>query len=128
MILPASSQKRQVERKIWADLNFICSNVTRVAILYLLMKSKETAHSLSLNEISFKLGKYHRVITHHLEKLQEYGLVEIIKSSKNNKRRKIWGLNLEKADLIKEIYAHTLKNFFTQATLEKACSVNKKVE
>jgi DNA-binding transcriptional ArsR family regulator len=119
---------KQAERKIWADLSFICSNLTRMAILHLLMKSKDTEYCLSLNEISFRLGKYHRVITHHLEKLQEYGLVEVVKSSKNNKRRKIWGLNLEKADLIKEIYAYTLKNFFTQAMLEKACNVNKKVE
>jgi DNA-binding transcriptional ArsR family regulator len=119
---------KQAERKIWADLSFICSNLTRMAILHLLMKSKDTEYCLSLNEISFRLGKYHRVITHHLEKLQEYGLVEVVKSSKNNKRRKIWGLNLEKADLIKEIYAYTLKNFFTQAMLEKACNVNKKLE
>jgi len=118
-------RSKQEERKIWADLNFISSNLTRASILHLLIKSKETKYSLSLNEISFRLGKYHRVVTHHLEKLQEYGLVEVVKNS--NKKRKIWGLNLSKVDLIKEVYAHILKNFFTLAQLERACSVNKKL-
>jgi DNA-binding transcriptional ArsR family regulator len=123
MILDLMSKEE--ERKIWADLNFICSNLTRASILHLLMKSKDTKHSLSLKEISFKLGKYHRVITHHLGKLQEYGLVEVVKSSKN--KRKIWGLNLKNVDLIKEVYTFTLKNFFTLAQLEKACNINQKV-
>jgi len=119
--------KELEERQIYADLNFLCSNLTRASILYLLMKSKDTDYSLSLEEISYRLGKHHHIVTYHLEKLAEYGILEVVKFSKNKKRRKIWGLNLKKIDLIKEIYLHVIKNFFTQAMLEKAVNVNKKV-
>ncbi|MFH7880424.1 MAG: ArsR family transcriptional regulator [Candidatus Aenigmatarchaeota archaeon] len=115
------------ERAIYADLDFICSNLTRVAILYLLIKSSITDHSLSVERISYHLGKNHRVVLHHLEKLKEYGIVNVVKTSKNGKRRKIWGLVKEKIDLIKEIYLYATRNFFTQAQLEKACNINKKV-
>jgi DNA-binding transcriptional ArsR family regulator len=117
---------KELERVVYADLNFICSNLTRASILHLLIKSKETEHCLSVEEISYRLGKNHRVILHHLEKLLEYGIVKVVKKSKNGKR-KVWGLNLEKIDLIKEIYVNILKNFFTQAQLEKSINVNKKV-
>jgi DNA-binding transcriptional ArsR family regulator len=72
------------------------------------------------------LGKNHRVILHHLEKLKEYGIVTVIKTSKNG-RRKTWGIVKEKSELISEVYFYCLKNYFTQAQLERASSKNRVV-
>ena len=117
------------ERRIKADLNFICSNAIRSTILHLLIKSKQTSHSLSLEDMSYKLGKFPSVILHHMEKLKEYGIVEVIKSSKygNREKRKIWGLNLQYNDMINEIYFHIVRNFFTPAQLERMCCKNRKL-
>ncbi|MEM5801949.1 MAG: winged helix-turn-helix domain-containing protein [Candidatus Aenigmatarchaeota archaeon] len=125
MNLSFRSEKLE-ERKVYADLDFICSNLTRMAILHLLMKSKMTDYSLNVEKISYCLGKHPRVVLHHLDKLKEYGIVQVITISKNG-RRKIWGIVKEKADLIKEIYTYTITNFFTQAQLERACNVNRKI-
>jgi DNA-binding transcriptional ArsR family regulator len=114
------------ERAVYADLDFLASNLTRMAILHLLMKSKETDHCMNVEKISYHLGKNHRVILHHLEKLKEYGIVTVIKTSKNG-RRKTWGIVKEKSDLIREVYFYCLKNYFTQAQLERASSKNRAV-
>lgn len=119
--------KEMEERQIYADMDFICSNLTRVAILHLLMKSSLTDYSLNVEKIAYHLGKHHKIILQHLEKLKEYGIVQVIKVSKSGKRRRIWGLNKEKIELIKKIYSYAIRNYFTQAQLEKACNVNKKV-
>jgi len=115
------------ERAVLADLDFICSNLTRISILYLLMRSKHTNYCMSLKEISYRLGKHPRIVIYHLEKLKEYGLVEVVKNSRNGKRRRIWGLNLNRTDLIREVFLYATRNFFTQARIERACSVNRKV-
>lgn len=114
------------ERAVYADLDFLASNLTRMAILHLLMKSKETDHCMNVEKISYRLGKNHRVILHHLEKLKEYGIVTVIKTSKNG-RRKTWGIVKEKSELIREVYFYCLKNYFTQAQLERASSKNRAV-
>ena len=108
------------------EFNYICYNSIRAGILHLLIKNKELGHALSVEEIAKKLGKRHSVIIHHLEKLEEWRLVRVVKFSKhgNKERRRIWGLNLRYPNLIKEVYKHTLKFFYTQQELEEICSVN----
>ena len=108
------------------EFNYICYNSVRAGILHLLIKNKELGHALSVEEISKKLGKRHSVIIHHLEKLEEWRLVRVVKFGRhgNKERRRIWGLNLRYPNLIKEVYKHTLKFFYTQQELEGICSVN----
>ena len=111
------------------EFNYICYNSIRAGILHLLIKNVELNYSLSVEEISRKLGKRHSVIIHHLERLEEWRLVEVVKSSKygNKEKRKIWGLNLKYPNLILRVYNYLLKIFYTPAELEKMCSVNKNV-
>jgi len=110
-------------------LSYICYNPVRAGILHLMVKSPELNHALSVEEISRKLGKRHSVIIHHLEKLKEWDIVEVVKSSKYGikQRRKIWGLNLKYPNLIAQVYSHLLRTFFTASDLKKICSVNRNV-
>ena len=109
------------------ELNYICYNSIRASILHLMIKTPELNHSLSVEEIAKKLGKRHSVIIHHLEKLSDWNLVEVVKFSKygNKGRRKIWGLNLKYPNLITQVYGHLLKTFFTINELNQMCSVNR---
>jgi DNA-binding transcriptional ArsR family regulator len=109
------------------EFNRITYNSIRSSIIHLLVKAKELNHALSVEEIAYKLGKRHSVIIHHLEKLFEWKIVDVVKSSKYGKRtrRSIWGLNLKYPNLIQNIYSHMLKTFYTQNELDKMCSINK---
>jgi len=111
------------ERRVRANLNFICSNLTRAGIIHILINSKDTGYCRSVKELSEMLGKYPSVVIHHLEKLEKYGIVEVIENyiSKGKSKRKIWGLNLKMIHLIKEVYLYILKNHFTQKELENFC-------
>jgi len=111
------------------ELNFICYNPVRASILHLMVKTPELNYSLSVEEIAKRLGKRHSVIVHHLEKLNEWMLVEVVKTSKygDKERRKIWGLNLKYPNLITQVYGHLLKTFFTISELNQMCSVNRNV-
>jgi len=115
------------ERKIRAEMSFICNNPVRAAIVYLLMKMKNSDHCSNVEQMSHKLGKNHSIILHHLEKLAEYGLVEIVRSVKygDKVKRKIWGLNLTRIELIREVYTYITKFCFTVSQLEKLINVNK---
>ena len=83
-----------------AESEFICGNRTRAAILLALASSKRTAYSLSLKELSRKLKKKPSIILYHLKVLEEYDIVEVLKFSKSGKRRRVWGLNLGKRELL----------------------------
>jgi len=109
------------------ELNRISYNTTRASIIHLLVKSKELNHSLSVEEIAYKLGKRHSVIIHHLEKLQYFKIVNIVKSLKHGEkeRRSIWGLNLSYPNLIQIVYSHMLRTFYTASELDRLSSINK---
>ena len=108
------------------EFNRICYNSIRASIIHLLMKSKDLNHSLSVERIAHKLGKRHSVIIHHLERLQDWRLVDVVKHDiyGTKKKRSIWGLNLNYPNLIKEIYVYLLKTFYTVEELERLCNVN----
>ncbi len=111
------------------EFNRICYNSIRASIIHLLMKSKDLNHSLCVERIAHKLGKRHSVIIHHLEKLQYWRIVDVVKHDVYGTRRKrsIWGLNLTYSKLIKELYVYLLKTFYTVEELERLCSVNTNV-
>jgi len=123
----------EVEERIINDLmpefNLICYNPIRACILHLLVKTKDLNHALRVEEIAFRLGKRHSVIIHHLEQLEKWGLVRVVKNSRwgEKQKRSIWGLNLKYPRLILKVYAHLLKTFFTLEELERMCSVNRNV-
>jgi len=108
------------------EFNRICYNSIRASIIHLLMKSKDLNHSLSVERIAHNLGKRHSVIIHHLERLQDWRLVDVVKHDVygTKKKRSIWGLNLNYPNLIKEIYVYLLKTFYTVEELERLCSLN----
>jgi len=108
------------------EFNRICYNSIRASIIHLLIKSKELNYSLSVEEISHRLGKRHSVIIHHLEKLMDWKIVDVVKSYKYGRKQKrsIWGLNLRYPNLIKNVYSHLLKTFYTINELEELCNVN----
>ena len=122
----ANENEENLIMRLRPEFNRICYSSIRASIIHLLMKSKDLNHSLSVERIAHKLGKRHSVIIHHLEKLQRWGVVDVVKHYEygTRKRRGIWGLNLKYPGLIKEIYAHLLKTFYTIEDLEKMCNVN----
>ena len=109
------------------EFNRISYNTTRAAIIHLLVKSKDLNHTFSVEEISYRLGKRHSVIIHHLEKLMSWKIVDVIRSFSygNKQKRSIWGLNLKYPNLVESIYSHMLKTFYTSSELDKMCNVNK---
>ncbi|MCD6371761.1 MAG: helix-turn-helix transcriptional regulator [Candidatus Aenigmarchaeota archaeon] len=111
------------------EFNRICYNPIRASILHLLMKSRDLGYSLSVEEIATRLGKRHSVIIYHLEKLEEWKVVAVIRKQNygGKKRRSIWGLNLRYPNLVKAIYLYLLKTFYTVEELEKMCNINRNV-
>jgi len=111
------------------EFNRICYNPIRASIIHLLVKSKDLNHTLCVEEISRKLGKRHSVVIHHLEKLFEWKVVDVVRSFKygNKQKRSIWGLNLKYPNLIENVYSHMIKTFYTVSELDKMCCVNKSV-
>jgi len=104
-------------RKVRAEMSFICNNPVRASIVYLLMKMKDSDYCCNVEQISSRLGKNHSIILHHLEKLAEYGLVEVVRTVRygNKEKRKIWGLDLNRSELVKEVYDYIIKFCFTVA-------------
>lgn len=111
------------------EFNRICYNPIRASIIHLLVKSKELNHSLSVEEISSKIGKRHSVVIHHLEKLYHWKIVYVVRSFKygSKERRSIWGLNLKYPNLVQNVYSHMLKTFYTSNELDRMCCVNRNV-
>ena len=111
------------------EFNRIAYNPIRASIIHLLVKSKDLNHTMSVEEMSFKLGKRHSVVIHHLEKLSDWKIVDVVKSFKhgNRERRSIWGLNLKYPNLVQGIYSHMLKTFYTPTKLDKMCCIDKNI-
>jgi DNA-binding transcriptional ArsR family regulator len=112
------------------ELNYICSNPIRACIIHMLVKNKDLNHTIRVEEIAHKLGKRHSVVIYHLERLMDWKIVKIVKSVKYGdagEKRSIWGLNLDYPNLVREVYTHILKVFYTQKELDKMCSVNRNI-
>jgi DNA-binding transcriptional ArsR family regulator len=111
------------------EFNRICYNPIRASIIHLLIKSKDLNHALSVEEIANKIGKRHSVVIHHLEKLMEWKVVDVVRSYKygDKQKRSIWGLNLKYPNLIQNIYSHMIKTFYNVNELDRMCCINKNV-
>ena len=126
-------ENTQVEQKlidmIKPELNKICFNGIRASILHLLFNKKELGHCLSVERISHKLGKRHSVVLYHLEKLENWKMVKVVKTYNHGRkeRRSIWGLNDSVPNLVSEVYSYMLRTFYTQKELNDMCSINKNV-
>ena len=108
------------------DMIEICSNPIRAGIIHLLVRSPSTGHSLKVEEMAFRLGTYHRIILHHLERLEKWELVRVrrLKNYGEKVKRSIWGLNLKYPNWIFEVY-NSIKSGFTEAELKSMCNRNK---
>jgi len=111
------------------EFNIICYNSTRASIIHLLVKSKDLNYALSVEDIAQRLGKRHSVIIHHLEKLMDWKIVDVVRTFKHGgkERRSIWGLNLKYPNIVQNVYSHMLKTFYTINELERMCSINRSV-
>jgi len=117
----------QVMMEFLPQIRVICNNKIRAGILHLLINSPESLHSMQVEELCFRLGIKPSVCIHHLEKLNEWKLVEVKKTSKygEKNRRSIWGLNLKHPNWILECYKNIRDYFFTEKELEEITSRNK---
>jgi DNA-binding transcriptional ArsR family regulator len=112
------------------ELNQICSNPVRACIIHMLVQNKDLDHTMQVEEMSKRLGKRHSVIIYHLERLEDWGIVHVVKKSRygdEGVKRRIWGLNLNYPTMVKDIYGRILKHFYTQKQLEKMCAINQNV-
>lgn len=111
------------------EFDRICYNSVRAAIIHLLVKAKGLNYSLSVEHISRKLGKRHSVVIHHLEKLMEWGIVDVVKTYNygDREKRSIWGLNLKYPNLIFSLYNYMTRMLYTVNELEEMCNVNMNV-
>lgn len=109
------------------EIESICSNKTRAGILHLLINSPESLHSMKVENLCFKLGIRQAVCVHHLEKLNEWKLIEVKKYQKygNKIRRSIWGLDLRYPDWILECYKRIRVHFFSEKELDQITNINK---
>lgn len=123
----SAENEESIIYSIRPEFNRICYNSIRASIIHLLVKAKDLNHSLSVEEIAHRLGKRHSVVIHHLEKLFDWKIVNVVKSFKygNKSRRSIWGLNLKYPNLIQSVYSHMLKTFYTTTELDRMCCINK---
>ena len=116
----------QIITQFLPEISSICANKTRAGILYLLINSPETMHSMKVEEISFKLGIRQPVCIHHLERLNGWKLVDVKKSQKygDKNRRSIWGLDLRYPNWILECYKNIRSFFFTEKELNEITGRN----
>jgi len=126
--IPHHIEERMIDNLI-PEFNYICYNPVRACILHLLMKASNLNHSMRVEEIAKKIGKRHSVVIHHLEQLEDWNLVEVVKNKNYGKklRRSIWGLNRRYPNLLLRVYAHLLNTFYTMNDLDRMCSVNRNV-
>jgi DNA-binding transcriptional ArsR family regulator len=75
--------------------------------------SPDTLYSMQVEELASAIGTRPRLVIYHLEKLQEWGLVEVKKARKygRKERRSIWGLDMRNPVRLRRIYA-VLDDFF----------------
>lgn len=96
--------KSEVIKKFEPFLEFICSNQYRIKIIELLLKNKDVGYTISVSELKDKLKLHHSTVIYHLEKLQEYKLVEPV--SQAGKRR-YWRLDLKYPKWIERVHNYT---------------------
>ena len=127
--LPEHASEDDMVNYLKPEFNRICYNAVRASIIHLLIKSKDLGYSMSVEVMSKKLGKRHSVIIHHLEKLEEWGIVNVVKSYDygEKKKRSIWGLKTDNVFLIENLYNYMIKSFYTMSELEEMCSINTNV-
>ena len=113
--------------KFMPEIEIICSNKTRAGILHLLINSPQSLHSMKVENLCFKLGIRQAVCVHHLEKLNEWKLIEVKKYQKygNKIRRSIWGLDLRYPHWILECYKRIRVHFFSEKELNQITNINK---
>jgi DNA-binding transcriptional ArsR family regulator len=117
----------EVLAEFMPEIEMICSNRTRAGILHLLINSPESLHSMKVEYLCYKLGIRPSVCIHHLEKLEEWRLIEVKKNQRYGKktRRSIWGLNLRYPDWISECYKSLRTHFFSEKELNQITNINK---
>ena len=116
-----------VTTKFLPEVRTICSNGIRASIMHLLINSPETLHSMQVEELAFKIGVRPRIIIYHLERLKEWGLVEVRKNKKhgNKNRRSIWGIDLKHPSWVMECYNSIITHFFDERKLNEFTRKNK---
>jgi DNA-binding transcriptional ArsR family regulator len=80
-----------IEVSLKSDI--ICSNINRVAILYLLKDSPRK--EMQAEKLAQSLGVSHRTALYHLDVLENYELVQVKGFRKKGQKmlRSVWGLN-----------------------------------
>lgn len=119
-----------VMASIRPELNYISSNPIRACIIHMLVKNKDLGHTMRVEELSRRLGKRHSVVIYHLERLQDWKIVRVVRAVRygdEGAKRSIWGLNMDLPNLVREVYSYMTKTFYTQKDLDRMCSVNKNV-
>jgi len=113
--------------KFMPEIEIICSNRTRAGILHLLINSPQSLYSMKVENLCFKLGIRQAVCVDHLEKLNEWKLIEVKKYQKygNKIRRSIWGLDLRYPHWILECYKRIRVHFFSEKELNQITNINK---
>jgi len=117
----------QIMAKFLPEISAICSNKFRAGILHLLINSPETMHSKKVEELSFSLGIRPTITIHHLERLEQWKLLEVKKNQKfgQKERRSIWGLDLKYPNWILECYKTIRTQFFTEKQLNDITQKNR---
>ena len=90
------SEKGVIQNNV-PDLIEICSNPIRAGIIHILIRSPTTGLSLKVEDMAFKLGTYHRIILHHLERLEKWELVEVKRLKKYARGKSAQGITNETA-------------------------------
>ena len=118
--------EKRVIQNFLPDIIEISSNPIRAGIIYALAKTPATGHSMKVEDMAFRLGKYHRIVLHHLERLEKWELVEVkrTKAYGRKTKRSVWGLNLKYPNWIFEVY-HSVKSGFSDRELETLCNTNR---
>lgn len=117
--------EREVIQTFLPETVEILKNPIRAGIVHMLVNSPNTGHSMKVEQLAYKLGTYHRIIIYHLERLQNWKLVTVKKSSSygNKTKRSIWGLDLKYPNWILEVYS-TIKGSSEYDSLESICNKN----
>ena len=121
--------KKEVEREViqtfLPETVEILRNPIRAGIVHLLVNSPNTGHSMKVEQLAYKFGTYHRIIIYHLEKLQNWKLVTVKKSSSYGKKtkRSIWGLDLKYPNWVLEVYS-SIQQAFEKDNIEEIYNKN----
>ncbi len=120
--------EKTVINDLLPELIDISSNPIRAGIVHLLVNSPNTGHAMKVEELAYRLGTYHRVILHHLERLADWDVIEVrvSRSYGQKTKRSVWGLKLKYPNWIFEVY-NSMKDGFGDTELRKLTTKNKSV-